>query len=287
MKRLMLAVLFVLLSGVSAQAAEEAGGINPVEHVVDGQEWELPGFTVHLPTLHLGGFALPITKHVVMEWIACLLIIAVVLVARSGKGLVPSGLYNALESIVVFVRDELAVKNIGEHHGPAYVPYLLTVFCFILAANFLGMIPFMATATSNINVTFTLASMTLLLMVGTGIKAHGVVGYWTSLVPHGVPLWLWPVMFVVELLGLIAKPFALMLRLFANMLAGHMVILSLLGLIFTFTAVFGPVGGYGVLPVSLGFSLFVSLLEVLVALIQAYIFTFLTSLFIGMAVHSH
>jgi F-type H+-transporting ATPase subunit a len=155
---------------------------------------------------------------------------------------------------------------------------LLTVFFFILTCNFIGLIPFGATATGNIAVTATLATISFFVIQLGGIMKNGLFGYFKGLLPHGLPTWLIPIMFIVELLGLFTKPFALAIRLFANMTAGHIVILALLGLIFILRT-------YVVVPVSISFALFIYLLEILVALIQAYIFTMLSSLFIGMAYH--
>ena len=289
-------VLFLLCAATAVWGSGDGGAIG---HVADAQELEVPFTTVdanghahfpgviHLPTFHPFGREFPVTRHMIMISLSAVLLIVVFAVARRRSGLVPKGLYNALESLVVFIRDEVVISSIGEKHGPKYVPYLLTVFFFVLTLNFIGLVPFGATATANINVTFSMAMCTLLLMIATGIRTHGFFGFFKNLVPHGVPTALFPLMFVVELMGLLAKPFALMVRLFANMLAGHMVILSLLGLIFTFAASYGTAVGLAVAPVSVAFSLFVYLLEILVALIQAYIFTFLTALFIGMMIHAH
>ncbi|MDP3441315.1 MAG: F0F1 ATP synthase subunit A, partial [Ignavibacteria bacterium] len=159
-----------------------------------------------------------------------------------------------------------------------FLPYLLTAFFFILTCNFLGLLPYGSTATGNIAVTATLATLSFIVIQLGGIKHNGFFGYFKGLLPHGLPAWLIPIMLVVELLGLFTKPFALAIRLFANMTAGHIVILALLGLIFILNT-------YVVIPVSIAFALFIYLLEILVALIQAYIFTMLSSLFIGMAVH--
>jgi len=139
-------------------------------------------------------------------------------------------------------------------------------------------LPYGSTATSNIAVTASLATISFIVIQGGGMMKNGAFGYFKGLLPHGLPFWLVPIMLVVEILGLFTKPFALAIRLFANMTAGHIVILALLGLIFILQT-------YFVAPVSIAFALFIYLLEILVALIQAYIFTMLSSLFIGMAVH--
>ena len=147
-----------------------------------------------------------------------------------------------------------------------------------MTCNFIGLIPYGSTATSNISVTATLAIISFIVIQAGGMMKNGIFGYFKGLVPHGMPIWLLPIMIPVELLGLFTKPFALAIRLFANMTAGHIVIMALLGLIFILHT-------YIVVPVSVSFALFIYLLEILVALLQAYIFTMLTSLFIGMAVH--
>jgi F-type H+-transporting ATPase subunit a len=246
-----------------------------LHHILDSNE--IFGFP--LPHIEIFGIDISITKHVIFMWLAAiLLIIAFKYLANSyKKSLVPGGLRNFLEVMIVFVRDDIVKPSIGKGYEK-FLPYLLTVFFFILTCNFLGLIPEFATATSNISVTATLAIMTFIVTQAGGIMKNGFFGYFKGLMPHGIPAWLLPIMFVVEILGLFTKPFALAVRLFANMTAGHIVILALLGLIFILKT-------YFVAPVSVSFALFIYLLEILVALIQAYIFTMLSSLFIGMAVH--
>lgn len=251
-----------------------------MHHILDSKELDLTPFgVIHLPQLHLFGLDISITKHVVFMWIAALiLIITFIKVSNSyKKSLVPKGVTNLIEVLVVFVRDEIAKPTIG-HGYEKFLPYLLTIFFFILTCNFLGLLPYAATSTSNLAVTATLAIISFLVIQIGGILKNGFFGYFKGLLPHGIPFWLVPIMFVVELLGLFTKPFALAIRLFANMTAGHIVILALLGLIFILRT-------YFVVPVSISFALFIYLLEILVALIQAYIFTMLSSLFIGMAYH--
>jgi len=248
-------------------------------HILDGKEIELPFFHFSFPEFHLFGLDLTITKHVFFMLLASLLlIIALKLVANSYKKTkVPKGLTNFIEILVLFVRDEIVKPTIGKGYEK-FMPFLLTIFFFILLSNFIGLVPYGATATSNISVTATLAIISFLVIQLGGIMKNGFFGYFKGLIPHGVPAWLLPIMFVVEILGLFTKPFALAIRLFANMTAGHIVILALIGLIFILNT-------YIVVPVSIAFALFIYLLEILVALIQAYIFTMLSSLFIGMAVH--
>ncbi len=262
----------------AASGSQDTGWI--MHHVLDARELDLTPFgVIHLPQIQLFGMDLSITKHVVFMWIAVLLLVLAFIAARKSyqKSLVPRGVTNLLEVLIIFVRDEIAKPTIG-HGFEKFLPYLLTVFFFILTCNFLGLIPYGSTATSNISVTATLATISFFVIQIGGIMKNGFFGYFKGLIPHGIPMWLLPIMFVVELLGLFTKPFALAIRLFANMTAGHIVIMALLGLIFILRT-------YFVVPVSISFALFIFLLEILVALIQAYIFTMLSSLFIGMAYH--
>ena len=252
-------------------------------HVIEFQpfgEIHLPQF----PPVHIGGIAIDfsLTKHIVMIWFAMmLLLIFVRLAMRSYRksALVPSGLANALEVIVVFVRDDIVRGAIGEE-GKKLLPYFLTLFFFVLFANLVGLIPYTSTPTGNINVTAGLAIISFFVIQISGIVNHGFAGYFKGLMPPGIPLFVVPIMIIVELLGLFTKPFALCVRLFANMSAGHIVIFSLIGLIFIFHSVF-------VAPISIAFAVFINLLEILIGLIQAYIFTMLTALFVGLAVHQH
>ncbi len=188
----------------------------------------------------------------------------------------PKGIQGLLEPVVLFIRDDVAIPNIGELKYERFMPYLLTVFFFILLNNLLGLIPifpFGANVTGNINVTFVLALFTFLITQFAANKSHWRHVFATP----GVPVWLLPVMIIVELIGLFSKPFALMIRLFANITAGHIIVLSLVALIFIFKTVL-------VAPASIFFVLFMDLLELLVAFLQAYVFTLLSALFIGMAV---
>ncbi len=256
------------------------GGDWILHHVMDGNYLDFEPFgKIYLPHLQLLGLDISITRHVVFLWVvALLLILTFVVVSKSyKKSLIPHGFTNFIETIVVFVKDEIVKPTIG-HGYEKFLPYLLTAFFFILYSNFLGLIPFTATVTSNIAVTATLALFTFIATQIGGIISHGFVGYFKGLIPPGMPVALLPLIILVEIFGLFTKPFALCIRLFANMTAGHVVILSLIGLIFIMKTIFFA-------PVSVGFALFIYLLELLVALIQAYIFTMLSSLFIGMAVH--
>ncbi len=189
----------------------------------------------------------------------------------------PRGIQSFLEPIILFVRDDIAIANLGEHRYEKYMPYLLTVFFFILLNNIMGLIPFPppfgANVTGNIAVTFTLAFFTFIMVQFSGNK-----NYWKHIfATPGVPFWLLPVMIPVELIGIISKPFALMIRLFANITAGHIIVLSLVCLIFIFKSL-------ALAPVSIAFVIFMDCLELLVAFLQAYVFTLLSALFISLAV---
>jgi len=251
-----------------------------LHHVMDGNYLDFsPIGKIYLPHFQLFGLDLSITRHVLFMWIgAILLFIVMTRVAKAYKSsMVPKGFTNFWEVFILFVRDEIAKPTIGKGFEK-FLPYLLTAFFFILFGNFLGLIPFSATFTSNISVTATMAIFTFLVIQFGGMRNNGVFGYFKGLIPHGVPIFLLPIMAVVELLGLLAKPFALAIRLFANMTAGHIVIYALISLIFVMQSV-----GWAGLAIPM--ALFIYGLEVLVALLQAYIFTMLSSLFIGMAVH--
>lgn len=266
----------------AAHGAEEgAGNISSMimEHILDAPSLHLPGAHVPLPEIPpVFGVDLSITRHVVMMWVAAVLLILGLTITTRRRGLVPTGLANLFESVVLFIRDEIAVPNIGSRQAGRFLPFLLTVFFFILTCNLLGLVPYGATATANINVTAALALCSFFVIQLGGILQNGLFGYFRGLIPHGLPAWLLPIMIPIEIVGLFTKPFALCIRLFANMTAGHVVILALMGLIFI-------LGSVLVAPISVVFALGVNLLEIFVALIQAYIFTLLSAVFIGMAVH--
>lgn len=241
-------------------------------------------------------FGLP-SKHLVFFALAALLVIVVSRLAiRSYRhGQVPRGLGAAVEAMVLFVRDDIAEANIGPSDGRKYTPLLCSFFFFILIAALLGLVPLPSyeggkwgfagtTSTGNIAVTMALALISFIAQQYAGISKYGVVGHFKNLIPSGLPVWLLPIMVPVELISMLTKPFALMIRLFANMLAGHMVITTLLLLIGLMAQV-STVAGVLMTPVSLGLALFMMFLEILVAFIQAYIFTLLTAIFIGMYAH--
>jgi F-type H+-transporting ATPase subunit a len=270
----------------SAYAATESAahgeghsvGDTILHHVQNTDVFDLwPFGHIVLPKIHLLGIDFSITKHLVMMWLASALLIIIFKYTYRQPRAVPSGVSNLIEAIVVFLRDEVILPAMGEA-GKRYLPFLLTVFFFILFCNLLGLIPYGATATGNVTVTAALALMALAMIQYSGIKEHGFLHHLQNLVPHGIPTWLLPIMIPVEVMGQFTKPFALCIRLFANMTAGHIVIFSFLGLIFVFESVL-------ISPVSVAFALFISLLELFIAFLQAYIFTMLTALFMSMSIH--
>ncbi|MCU0452487.1 MAG: F0F1 ATP synthase subunit A [Bacteroidetes bacterium] len=255
-----------------------------LDHMKDGRYVEVPGGHVDLPQfppVTIGGITLDLspTKHVVFLLLAAILLtVWAVRAARAyRKHPVQRGMGNVLELMVLFIRDEVAIPNMGPS-GLRYVPYLLTTFFFILIMNLLGLVPFGATATGNIAVTAGLAVIAFIMIQLSAIRAQGL-GHYLAHLTGGVHWALWPIMVPIEILGLFTKPFALCIRLFANMTGGHIVIVSLIGLILLFRSLW--VGG-----LSVGFTVTIMLLEIMVAFIQAYVFTMLTSLFMGLGMQA-
>jgi F-type H+-transporting ATPase subunit a len=206
------------------------------------------------------------------------------LVGKLRKGGKMGWLSRVFSGFVLYIRDEMVKPIMGEKGAKTFLPYFLFVFFFIAFQNLLGLLPHGATATASIFVTGALAATTLAMMVGGGIFTQGFFGFWKGLIPHGLPPLLVPLLFVVEIIGLLAKPFALTVRLFANMLAGHFVVLSFMGLIFYAAGGIGKLA-YGVAVPSVGLAVFIMIIEGFVALLQAYIFTYLSILFIQMSMH--
>jgi F-type H+-transporting ATPase subunit a len=279
-----------------------------LEHTSDAHqiafEWPWGGHAaIALPRwepVHLGGFAIDLspTKHVVFLALAAFLVwLTMFLTGRAltrqrARGGAPKGVVGMIEAMVVYVRNDVAIANIGHHGGATFAPYILTLFWLILYCNLLGLLPYGATATGNLAVTGALALTAAATIEISGMVALGPKGYLKTIVfvPPGTTgltaVALTLIMIPIEIIGKIVKPFALMLRLFANMTAGHFVILSLMGLIFLFGS--GPfVVRWGVAGGSVLFVLFMMSLELLVAFLQAYIFALLTSVFIGLMQHEH
>ncbi len=264
----------------NAVVHSSAGGDWILHHVMDSNYLDFEPFgTIPLPHLLIFGLDISITRYVVFMWLVAILLVIILVSASKSykKSLIPKGIVNVVEVIILFVRDEIVRPTIKEDQDK-YLPYLLTTFFFILLGNFFGLIPYSTTITSNIAVTATLAILSFFMTQLAGIRSYGFFGYFKAMIPHGMPPAILPLIIVVEILALFTKPFALCIRLFANMIAGHVVIFSLLGLIFIMGSIF-------VAPISVAFALFIYMLELLVALIQAYIFTMLSSLFIGMAAY--
>jgi F-type H+-transporting ATPase subunit a len=222
-----------------------------------------------------------ITRNVASMWMGMILLLIIFgsistsYKKRAGKA--PRGLQSFLEPVILFVRDDVAIPNIGLKYTK-YMSLLLTIFFFILINNLLGLVPFFPGAynlTGNISVTLVLAFIILIVINFSANKY-----YWKHIFAPEIPLWLYIIMVPVELIGIISRPFALMIRLFANITAGHIIVLSLISLIFIFKSL-------AVSPASVIFVVFMDTIELLVAFLQAYIFTMLSALFIGMAVQEH
>jgi F-type H+-transporting ATPase subunit a len=281
---------------------EYAPGDIITPHITDAHCLEVPSFPrfwepreVVLPRwapLHIGGVEIDMspTKHVVMLIIASLLCCAVLItgarqhVKRTKAVGQPKGFATGIEAMMLYIRQEVAVPNLG-HHGEAYVPFILTIFWFVLFANLLGLIPFGSTATGNISVTATLAIITFLVVEGAGIRANGfgylsTIFYWNKELPMVVRVPMFFLMTPIEFVGKLTKPFALAIRLFANMTAGHIVVLAMISLIFTFHSYW-----IGIAP--LGMAVAIMFLELFVAFLQAFIFALLASVFIGQIREAH
>lgn len=251
-----------------------------LDHLRDSKEIEIPfghfEVPLHLPTVEIAGirFDFTITKHVFFLLLSALvlLLVAVSAARQNKKNPVPRGVGNLLEVVIVFMRDDVVLPNMGKA-GMRYVPYILTTFFFILIMNLSGLVPYGASSTSNISVTGGLAIVAFVMIQLAAIRAQGFQHYLAHLT-GGVHWLLWPIMVPIEFIGLFTKPFALCMRLFANMTGGHVVLVSLLGLIFLFRS---PV----IAPVPVLFALGIIMLELFVAFLQAYIFTMLTAVFIG------
>ena len=235
--------------------------------------------------LLVGGVDFGLSTHLVMLWVVCAVVTAVLTFAARAQSEAGRTLRGAIEAIVIYIRDEV-LHSIFHEHTDAYLPYFLTLFFFILACNLLGLVPGARAITANITVTAALATCTFLLIQFAGVKEQGPVSYIKHIVPGGVPLALWPVLFGIECFGMLAKCISLSIRLFANIIAGHIVSLAFLSLIFIFAETSKAVG-LAVAPAAVGLALFVLTMDVLVAFLQAYIFTILTALFVGGAVHPH
>ncbi len=271
----------------------------------------------HLPTVL--GIDFSVTKHVFMLWFVAVIVFAVVTLTTRRylrqERLIPSGFMNGLEYLVESIRDSLVLPNVGPKFVNAWTPLILTFFVFILALNVIGLVPLFdviglvdhfvlhtgedsfikrvihggTTATANYNVTAALASITFVSIIVAGSRAHGFVQHWKNLVPSGLARPLYILLIPIEVLGMFVKPFALTMRLAANMAGGHIAILAILSFVFLFHEMSqSAVVGVGVgLAVSVPLAVGISVLEIIVIVVQAYVFTLLTALFIGMAINVH
>lgn len=311
----------------AAQAATEAGhaaaehaseGFNAGEVIIEhvsNSSLEHP--LIKLPTVF--GIDMSVTKHVFMLWLVAGIIFLLVTWAvrkyLKQERLIPSGFMGVLEIAVEFIRDSIVRPNVGNKWVMTWTPMLLTLFLFIFVANLIGIIPIFdvlellnstvihasedsffarmlhggVTATGNFNVTAGLAMVTFFAIIVAGTRAHGFVKHWANLVPHGLA---WPIYFLlipIEIIGMFVRPFALTMRLAANMTGGHIAILAILSFVFIFAELFGrAVAGVGVgILFSVPLGVAISGLEIVVILVQAYVFTLLTAVFIGMAIHAH
>jgi F-type H+-transporting ATPase subunit a len=273
---------------------------------------------IHLPPVF--GIDMSITKHVFMLWAVSALLLAVVTLAvrrytRGGR-MVPSGpIMGLIEYVVLRMRDDIAAPAMGRKWVDAYTPLLLTFFLFIVASNAIGMVPIFdalallnhtvlhlpeeafltrlthggVTATGNFNVTAGLATVTFFAIIIAGVRSHGFVGHWKNLVPHGVHPVMWVLLIPLEIIGMFVRPFALTMRLAANMTGGHIALLAILSMVFIMTELTKSATiGMGIGLMSLPLTVGISLLELMIVVpVQAYVFTLLTAVFIGMAIHAH
>lgn len=268
-------------SSTLAAAAAAGGGGNPFEYLFSHVVPQTEIYGQHLPAL----FGLQVWNIQIFQLIA---VAAVFLVFAGTRRAVVAGsggfFTRTMAGFVGWIRDEMVYPNLGEKDGRRLLPLFLSVFFFVAFMNLFGLVPYGLTATASIYVTAGLATLTLLVMIVGGMLVQGPIKFWTSLIPGGVPGWLVPLIFPLELAGLIIKPFALTMRLMANMTGGHLVILSFMGLMFYFGQTSQAIG-FGVSPLVVGMSVFMMIIEGFVALLQAYVFTLLSIIFVGMCLH--
>jgi len=233
---------------------------------------------------------LSISTHLIFFWLSALItfLIFIPLARRYkegiGKETEPKGIFhNLFEVFFVFIRDDVAKANIGEKHYRKFVPYLATAFFLITFMNLMGLIPWGTAATADVSVTASLALLTFVFTQWNASKDHWKEVFWFP----GVPTWVRFILMPIEFVGLFTKPFALAIRLFANMLSGEILIFSIIGMIFLFGNMFGPLAGYGSSVIWIAFTVFIFVIKAFVSLLQAYIFVMLSALFIGMAMEEH
>ena len=290
-----------------AEAAQHHDPLSPnhlFEHVQDSNYIQVPAF-LHPPDgkisltgervetqVNVEGYHFRLTKFMLLEAIAAIVIafVFIRLANKMRRSDVPKGrFWNFLEMMIVYIRDEVAEPAIGHHDAHRFLPFLWTVFFFILGCNLFGLLPWAGSPTASLSCTGALAIVAICVTFGTGISKYGVIGFLKAQVPHlempfALKIFMVPMIFCIEVLGIFIKHGVLAIRLLANMLAGHLVLAVILAFI---AATAESVLYWGVTPVSVMGSVALSLLELLVAFIQAYVFTFLSALFIGMAAHPH
>jgi len=283
-----LAKIFPLVCATTANTsfASENMGEFIFHHISNSPKWSFfPGQSLHLPaSFMLGPINLGITLHVLVILLSALVMLFFLIKSSKRNNLQPTNLFShAIEAVVQFLRDQIVFPNLGEKDGRNWLPFFLTLFFFILTLNLVGLVPGMATATSNINVTAALGIMVFFTFNFAGMKHNGIVHYMQNLVPKGIPAPVLLILAPIEIVGLLIRPASLAIRLFANMTAGHIIILCLLSLISILKS--NPILDTLVVGGSIAFSLFIYTIELGVAFLQAYVFTLLTSLYIGSALH--
>ena len=283
-----LRIVFFVLAGFSAKAVSAANVASKnvsgtlFHHILDSKEWEIVPFLppLPLPAFQIGPYEFQVTKHLVMLAAAAAALACAYAWAFKDKRLVSRGiLRNVLEFLVTFVRDDIVYPVMGEREGRRWLPFFCTMFLLILLSNLMGLIPIFAAATSNISVTLGLALIVMTVIFSTGVSRLGLTGYFKNLKPSGVPSFIGVPILLIEVFGNIIKGLVLALRLFANMFAGHMAVLSFIMLIFMM--------GYAFSLVSYPLAVFTSLLDVLIGFIQAMVFVLLSCIFLDMAIHEH
>ena len=285
-----LVLLILALGTANAAGGDDNIGSFLIHHVADSQEWHLPFLHIDLSKLNFDffGYEVQVSLHMVMVLLAAivLLILMKKSVKRDAQNIPATKFGHAIESVIIFIKEDIALPNIGKKHTRKWMPFLLTLFFFILTLNLIGLVPFMSTATANFNFTLALAVMVFVVFNFAGMKNNGVFSYIKNLAPHGLPFPVLIILFPIEIVGLFTKSAALAIRLFANMAAGHFIIFALLGMISVFGAMMAEAAALGVIaPIMIGFSIFIGVIEVGVAFLQAYVFTLLASLFIGSAIN--
>ena len=248
--------------------------------------------------------SIPFNKHVLMLWIAATITLIISLWAtrryRKNKTAQPKGISHIYEMLLQFIKEDIILPNIGEKDAKRWTPLVASFFIFILMCNFIGLIPFFekvgggggATATGNFGVTLALATITFFAIIIAGTLKHGFIGHWKNMIPHGVPGPVLIILIPIEIIGMFVKPMALTLRLGANMTAGHIGMLAIFGLPYLIGSPAIPSEGllpqpsWGFAIVAVGLNVGIFFLEIIVSLVQAYVFTLLSSVFIGMAIHA-